>query len=610
MCGIAGSINTSLNTDEVIRSMGHRGPDRQSSESIDNVILVHARLSIIDSAGGAQPMRRNDLVIVFNGEIYNHKSLRQQFDLNCTTESDTETLLALFELLGTDCLKFLDGMFAFAIYNTRKKEITLARDRAGEKPLYYWKNGSSFMFASELNTIKSAQPLEVDEGSICNFLSSGVMYGKKTPYLDTEELLPGHFIELNTIEVKPSGSKWFSLEHGYNRDNSKTRSLKSCIDFVDEALNSAVRNQLLSSDLEVGAFLSGGIDSGLVCAMASLNQAQLKTFTVSFKGQFDESELANATAKMYKTDHTVLSIDYADLEDNIHSIISNYGEPISDDSIVPTWYVCRAAKEHVTVVLTGDGADEIFGGYRRYIPYSRLDLFQTSNSTGKLREALRFLPNPSTNKHNSYSYLHRFLALLGKNGTDRYISSTTQVSSSELLQKQQGVDFLADYNSLAESKNLSSLDKLMIMDFHALLGTTLLPKMDIGSMAHSLETRTPFLAKEVLDNAPSIPGKYKIKGTTTKYILRELSKKYLPADVTTAPKRGFETPLVNWVDGLLRHVIHDSLSTPNAYVRQFYSRNYVDKLLNTNILPPTQRARMIWMLFCTEVWYTTRVKTL
>ena len=607
MCGIAGSINSVLDASALQKAQMHRGPDAQTSLKIDNVHMVHNRLSIIDAQGGAQPMQRGTLIVTYNGEIYNHMDLRREHNLACETHSDTETLLAMFEKHGEDCLQFLDGMFAFAIYDTQKKSLFLARDRAGEKPLYIYRHSQQLIFASELNALRSVIETRVNEESIGEFLATGVMFGRSTPYQNIEELEPGHKLTVNTQTLDSHCEAWYSIIEKFESP-PLLNSFDECLEWVNETLTKSIQNQLLSSDLEVGAFLSGGIDSGLVCAIAAQKNTKLKTFTVSFDGQFDESPLANLTAKRYGTDHTQLDIDYSNLENDIENIIGNYGEPIADDSIVPTWYVSRAASEHVTVVLTGDGADELFGGYRRYVPYAKLNLFKPLGQKNHMAKALsKLLPTPG-NKISKYNYLYRLCNLLGEDGINRYLASTTMINGSELLQTQHPADMLAHYDKLAKNNSLDSLRRLMAMDSRTLLCGALLPKMDIGSMVHSLETRTPFLSKALMDHVPSLPSNIKVKGSETKTLLRHLAQRYLDDEVCQAPKRGFETPLLEWVNNKLRQPILDTLDRNNAFVRNYYPTSFYNAVLHKHENPPLYRARLIWMWYCTEVWHQKQIK--
>jgi asparagine synthase (glutamine-hydrolysing) len=324
MCGIAGSINLPFNTDIVNTIMGHRGPDHNASYQYENLLLHHLRLSIVDIDGGAQPMHyKQRYTIIFNGEIYNHNQIRTQLSLNCITKSDTETILHAWHLLGPRCLTLFDGMFAFALFDKEKNELYLVRDRAGKKPLHIYNNGQSIFFASELNAIKAVAPLQIDEESIGFYFRLGACYRSRTPYKNVEELLNGHYIKLNITTLEQEKVKWWDIQDYYRKpikidDNS-------AINNVEEILNEAVRRRIDSSDLEVGAFLSGGIDSGLIVAMAAKHSTKLKTFTVKFEGQFDESHLAEKVAKKYETVHQTLSINFDHLKYDLETILKNYG---------------------------------------------------------------------------------------------------------------------------------------------------------------------------------------------------------------------------------------------------------------------------------------------
>ena len=609
MCGIAGTINFAVDIAQVHACLQHRGPDSQTSKVLNTVQLIHTRLAIVDIIGGAQPMSFDDsLHIIFNGEIYNHQSLRSEFNLQCKSESDTETVLALVALMGMDCLALLDGMFALALYDATSNTLTLARDRAGEKPLYVWQDGVSMMFASELNTLSTLLPLNVRPDAIKYFLSCGVISGSDTPFEQVTEVLPGECWIVDCHDAGITKQRWYDRKsliacntHADTRQETEHTLLAS----LDDQLRQAVSDQLLSSDREVGAFLSGGIDSGLVTAMAvkTLGETRkLSTFTVSFDGQFDESALAATVARRYGTRHQVLQVDFGNLAQDVETIVNNYGEPICDDSVIPSWYVCQAAREHVPVILTGDGADEQFGGYRRYVPYAIFNLFTPSaEDDSEAGSWWKSLPTPKR-KQGLYNYGYRLVQLLSSDGLQRYISATTQIDGSFLKHPQFPPDLLKCHADVAHL-DISHLQRLMLMDFTTLLSGTLLPKIDIAAMSHSLETRSPFLSARILAFSKTLPDKYRIRGTTTKYLLRKLAEQYLPAQVCSAPKRGFETPLAKWVDGLLREPIHDLLQPDNACIRDYCQPGAVDSLLNASAkLAPQQRARWLWAMYTTELW--------
>ena len=314
--------------------------------------------------------------IIFNGEIYNHLELREKFDLKCVTRSDTETLIQLYSQLGKKALDYLDGMFAFAIYDREKETLFLARDRAGEKPLYYYHNGDSFAFASEMNAlVKCCGEKQINQQSIQGYLRYSIS-GTTTPYKNYFELSPGSWLEYECRTQKINISRWWQIDEFIEKKSDLT--INEAVDEIDLLLHNSIRNQLTSSDLEVATFLSGGIDSGIVTSIAAEYVRKLKTFTVAFEGTFDESPVAKLVSQKYSTDHTVLNISFDDLQTELPKILSNYGEPFADSSAIPSYYVCREAKKHVTVALTGDGADELFGGYRRYVPFRYFDFFRPS----------------------------------------------------------------------------------------------------------------------------------------------------------------------------------------------------------------------------------------
>ena len=373
MCGIAGAINFQLDIPVLTKDLFHRGPDDQTTFIDGNLTLHHHRLSILDIAGGAQPMHHGPYTIIFNGEIYNHLEVRKKFGLRCRSHSDTETILLAYEKLGADCLQEFDGMFALAIYDRKNQQLFLARDRAGKKPLYYYQEKDQFVFCSELLALKNQLPLLINDNNIFQFIRLGYFYKTATPYQNVNELQAGSYATINLQNPKPQVFKWWNIHQFYEKpvnDDFETAMQKT-----DNYLHEAVRNRVESSDLEVGSFLSGGIDSGLVTAIAKQYNNSLKTFTVSFDGEYDEAPLAKLVAEKYNTDHYEIRIGFDNLVNDIEKILCNYGEPFFDSSAIPSYYVSQAAKKHLTVILNGDGGDEIFGGYRRYVPFAKYDFF-------------------------------------------------------------------------------------------------------------------------------------------------------------------------------------------------------------------------------------------
>ena len=596
MCGIAGTINYNQ-VNSLKDSLYHRGPNEQSIYSYHNVNLIHTRLSIQDIHHGQQPFHYQNYSIIFNGEIYNHMELRKELkEYSFQTTSDTETLLFLYIKFKEKLFSMIDGMFAFAILDKDENKLFLARDRSGKKPLYIYKKENTFIFASELNAIKSTVNLKIDENNINSYLRTGFFYKQTTPYLNITELDAGSYylVDIDTLNI--CKKKYFDMLDYYK--NPSTLNFNDSLSTLDTLLHKSVRDRLLSSDLEVGAFLSGGIDSSLIVAIASKYVNNLKTFTVKFDGAFDESALAKLTANKYNTEHHEINISM-NLKNDIEHILHNYGEPFMDSSAIPSYYVSQEAKKHVTVILNGDGADELFGGYRRYVPIAN----NWTNIASKFGFLLKLLSKPNQKK-SIYNYFYRLLSMSNKKNLDFYLSATNDIFEDEYT-FDSNISF-NEINSFIENlneENISPLSKILHLDFNLILFSDLLVKMDIATMAHSLEGRSPFLSKYMLEFAPTLNDKSKINGTTTKYILRELSKKYLSNELLNQPKRGFEVPLKKWVENDLKENIFDSLSS------QSYSSNYIDskfikKVLENKVnISSEKRAKMLWTMYCLENWY-------
>jgi asparagine synthase (glutamine-hydrolysing) len=607
MCGIAGAVNFKLDNDVIDAKMHHRGPDEQAAYSFRNTSFYHLRLSILDIAGGKQPMHLHDkYTIVFNGEIYNHREIRQKLNIQGQTSSDTETLLLLYERFGTDFLDNLDGMFVFAIHDKVKNIVFIARDRAGKKPLYYFNDGKSLIFASELNCLKGLLPLEIEERNLFHYLHLGSLYRNMTPYKHVSELPGGSYMTVDCDTLKSEITRWWDIHDFYSK--SCEDSFEESRDKVDEFLHSAVKRRIESSDLEVGCFLSGGIDSGLVTAIASKYNQQLKTFTISFEGEYNEAPLAKLVAKQYGTDHTEINISLDHLTRDVERIIANYGEPFFDSSAIPSFYVSQEARRYLTVILNGDGADELFGGYRRYVPFAKYDFFKKNCLVRGGAKFIRNILPQSHNKKSKYNYLYRLASLASKSHLEIYLSAGVDIFEDyEKHILSYGYDYLeairADFDKIANS-NLSGLKKIMNLDFDTNLFGDLLVKMDIATMAHSLEGRSPFLSKDLLEYVPSINDSYKIKAGTTKYLLRQLAVKYLPSELINQPKRGFEIPLKSWVNNNLKDMIYDYVTAKDALNRKFVDVNFTSMLLHQKIrIPEEKRAKILWSLFCMEVWY-------
>ncbi len=607
MCGIAGAINFKLSGNDIKSVMLHRGPDGQNGFTHDNVDLYHLRLSIVDIAGGMQPMQLDDrYTIIFNGEIYNHNEITNRFNLDRKSHSDTETLLLLYRKFGAAMLQYLDGMFALAIYDSLEKQLFIARDRAGKKPVYIYNDNEKIVFASELNCLKTLLPLQINPDNFYHYTRLGVFYRNLTPYKNVNELCAGSWMMIDCKTLNCKEERWWNINEFYKQTHSDSEA--QSLQKVDEYLHTAVKRRLESSDLEVGCFLSGGIDSGLVTAIASKYNQQLKTFTVSFKGEYDEAPLAKLVADKYKTQHTEINISFDHLKDDVENILMNYGEPFFDSSAIPSYYVSREAKKHLTVILNGDGADELFGGYRRYVPFSKYDFFKKNMLVKGGASFIKNVLPASDNKKSKYNYLYRLASLASKSSVEVYLSAGLDIIEDyEHHILAPSFDYMEplrnDFEVIAGS-GISGLKKIMNMDFDTNLFSDLLVKMDIATMANSLEGRSPFLSKELLEYAPGMNDKLKINGSTTKYLLRKLAENYLPAELVNQPKRGFEIPLKNWIDGELKDIVFDYVGSSTAFNKNIVDNNFTQQVLqNKSKMPAEKRAKFLWMLFCMEVWY-------
>ncbi|MEP7373400.1 MAG: asparagine synthase (glutamine-hydrolyzing) [Chitinophagaceae bacterium] len=613
MCGIAGSINHSLNIPLLTKDLFHRGPDEQTTFEDRNLQLHHHRLSILDIAGGKQPMHYEHLTIIFNGQVYNHLDVRAKYNLVCKTNSDTETILQSYARVGPACLNDFDGMFAFAIYDRNKGELFLARDRAGKKPLYYFSNAGKLIFASELNAIKGQVELRINEQNLHQYVRMGYFYKSETPYQNVWELPAGSYTTISLSNPIVQVQRWWNIFPFY--ENRIDDDLGTASEKVDSMLHKAVKDRVESSDLEVGSFLSGGIDSGLVTAIATKYNPSLKTFTVSFPGEYDEAPLAKMVAEQYHTRHHEIRISFDHLMDDTETILANYGEPHYDESAIPSYYVSREAKKHLTVILNGDGGDELFGGYRRYVPFAKMDFFKNSPLRENLFRMLYHLTPSTAGKMNKINYLRRMFFLGSRSGFDTYLSATTDIFEGfekKVFQPEfisPGKEIEADFSKVLNA-DLTGLQKAMLLDFDNILPSLLLVKMDIATMAHSLEGRSPLLSKALLEYVPSLSDNNKIRGTTTKYLLRDLAKKYLPHELINQPKRGFEPPLRHWVDHELRSLIGDYINAAGSLYPSLVNKKFVQDLFDNRVsVQPEKRAKMLWLIFTMEVWYKKVFKT-
>ena len=461
MCGIAGYFNLEFDPNEVIKVLRHRGPDEQNYWQGDGLTLISTRLSIQGSGlDGRQPMVMDGNVLVYNGELYNHGALKVRYDIKTSGKSDTEFILRLLNYGDDTVIDKFDGMFALGFYNSVEKKITLARDYFGEKPLYYFWDGSVFAFASELKAIYKIVRPEISEFDINSFLATGFFLGARTCYKNVFQLEPGKKLDFDLTKKAILISEYSvigqSKTYVGNKSEAKEEGLK--------LLRNSVISRLTNSDREVGIYLSGGIDSGLITALASAEKHRLKTFTIAFDGLYNESPLAKKVSERYATDHREIHINLGHVSEDLETILGSYGEPMVDDSAIPSFYVAREASKYVSVVLSGDGGDELFAGYRRYIPFSLFKLFQ-SRPKAHSDFLLSILPRPGRKIH-LYNYFYRLLNLRSTSPENIYFAATLDLLYDKPEVFKHGLDLSSYFDAFSEIANLdfSNLKKILRLD--------------------------------------------------------------------------------------------------------------------------------------------------
>lgn len=640
MCGIAGFINKKMNNDERVSAilamndrMIHRGPDA-GGYFISDVVLGHRRLSIQDlTETGSQPATsHNDrYVIVFNGEIYNAPSIRKRLcDEGHVSEwrgtSDTEVLLETISAYGIiEALKISKGMLAIAVYDKKDRRLFLARDRVGEKPLYYGIAGTDVVFASDIDVIRAYPGFagEIDPKALGLFLRYGFIPAPHSIYKGIYKLIPGTVCEIAVDNVGEQTddhifdniSTYYDLaaEYRYGKNEGRfTGSFAEATDELERSLKDAIEGQMLS-DVPLGAFLSGGIDStSVVAIMQSISDRPVRTFTIGFdEEEYDESGASGAIAKALGTDHTCLMISEKDLTDVVPKMADIFTEPFGDSSQIPTYLVSRLARQKVTVSLSGDAGDELFGGYNTYWKvaglYNRLSPYPSwlKRSFGSL------LSNSSNNrlyrtahclKSKDIANLHEAVCYDFTDMLDSYSGRTDRESyASHYEQKLLLRSELSNGTAAPE-------DEMMLRDMLKYHPDDILVKVDRAGMAVSLENRVPMLDVDVLRLAFSLPVEYKIgrdssRQIISKYVLKEMLYRYIPKEMMDRPKKGFSVPLQKWLSEGTVHDMAWSILSDSKLVRDGYlDREWLNRLM-TGFLRTKENKGLLWNVFVLEQWY-------
>jgi asparagine synthase (glutamine-hydrolysing) len=598
-------------------SLEHRGPDDRGTCSGPGIGLGHRRLSIIDlSAAGRQPMANEDgsLLIVFNGEIYNFQELREGLEKRghvFSSCADTEVILHLYEEKGVDCLEDLRGMFAFALWDKGLRRLLLARDRMGQKPLIWGEHDGGLYFASELKALLAVpgMPRRVDDVALHHYLTYQYVPSPRTIFTAFRKLPAAHYLLWEKGRVT-EGQYW-SLKYV---PKVRLGSLKEYGDRFLELFHESVRLRLVS-DVPLGAFLSGGIDSSaVVAAMSREGSAPVKTFSIGFSERdYDEVRYARKVAEHFGTDHHEMVVEPRALED-LPTLVEAYSEPFADPSALPTYHVARMTRRHVTVALSGDGGDEAFAGYRRYAVdrflswYLRLPAFLREKV---LRRVVEGLP-ASRRPRGLVSQLKRFVSSVDpvrERQYVRYLCYFTEEMKGriytpefhEAMSGQDSVSLVENLYRAADGENF--LDRTLFVDTHSYLPDDILVKVDIASMANSLETRSPFLDHRLVEFAAACPADLKLRRWKGKYLVKEAFRGRLPREVTARKKMGFGMPVAEWFRGELREPAREILLQKRTLERGYFSDEGVRRLLEEHQGLKRDHGYRLWALLFLELWF-------
>lgn len=598
MCGIVGiaSFQDISNRDWIknsINTLKHRGPDFIGEwwSKDYKVGFAHSRLSIIDlSLSANQPMHltNKSLSIIFNGEIYNYRDLRQELEKlghKFKTKSDTEVILASYAEWGSNCVNYFNGMFSFSIYDSRLQRLFIARDRAGQKPLFYYFKDGTIWFSSELKALFESDVLQknIDLESLDCYLAMGFIPGDRSILLNFKKLPPAHALIFDIKEKKLNVWNYWKIPEFENKSENFNQDL--LVDKLDNLIEDSVKKHLVA-DVDVGVLLSGGLDSSLITAYASKNSKKIKTFNVSFPGfgKFDESKNAKIIASHFKTDHTELIVDKnTNIANLLIKLSYQYDEPIVDSSIFPTYLISDLISKYCKVALGGDGADELFGGYNHYQDLIRKKLFfqYFPRSIIKMLSILSKTLPVGMKGHNFFESLRFNL----NENVPYTVSLFSQNIRQKLLKKCENYVCVAE-NIYQENMicNRDLIQRATRMDFKNYLAEDILVKVDRASMLNSLEVRSPMLDCDVLDFAfRSIPSVFKVSSNKKKIILKKLAAKVLPSQFSMNRKQGFSIPLDHWLQkGELRDLFWDTLTSENCIF---------DKKVTLNILKGQDRGR-------------------
>lgn len=621
MCGIAGfaSPDERLSKDErtqvlaqMCRVIRHRGPDDQGLMVADGIALGMRRLSIIDLAGGHQPMSGEDqsVTIVFNGEIYNYRELQRDLEArghHFQTQSDTETIVHAYEEYGAACVDRLRGMFGFAIWDARRRELFLARDRAGKKPLYYTLTPQgTLIFGSELKSLLEHPEVrrEINPEALDAYLSLGYVPDPLSIFSGIHKLPPGHHLTFR--EGRISVRQYWDFRY----EVVEARPEEDYLEELRALLDESVRLRLVA-DVPLGAFLSGGVDSSTIVGLMSRHTARpVKTFSIGFREDgFDELKYARLAAARFETEHHEFIVT-PEICHIVDELCWHLDEPFADESAIPTYAVSKLAREHVKVVLSGDGGDELFAGYTRYVldrSRSKFARLPRVVRQGLMQPLSRSLPHGAWGRN----YLHN----VALDPLQRYLDSISLFTDlnkhslysadfrAQLRGQHCAATLFEEYQSRVHSAE--PVDTLLYLDSKTYLPGDILTKVDRMSMAVSLEARVPLLDHKLIEFVTRIPAELKMKGAETKHIFKRAVRGLVPDEILDRPKQGFGLPMQKWINQELRGYIHDVLLDHKTLTRGYFNQDYIALLFDEHDRARRDQSRPLWTLFMFELWQRT-----
>ncbi|WP_370089221.1 asparagine synthase (glutamine-hydrolyzing) [Ekhidna sp.] len=614
MCGITGFKNFTDRSDlieslsKATNALGKRGPDNQATFTHKQVGLGHTRLSILDTSTKAhQPMTdpSGRYTVVFNGEIYNYKSLTEGLDVHFISTSDTEVLLHLLIKEGAQCLSKLNGFFAFAFYDSKKETVLLARDRMGIKPLHYYQNDDFFAFGSEMKALLNYPiPRKIDQHSLHWFLRLTYLPSEMSMISGVRKLLPGHYMHVNHsgIEIKP----YWSFESKPAFDGGYANAKNQVVNLLEQSVE-----RRMVADVPLGSFLSGGTDSSAVVAMASKFDPNLHTFSIGYRdhGFFDETNYAELVAKKFNTNHTTFSLTNEDLLNSLEDVLDYVDEPFADSSAIPTFILSQHVSKHIKVALSGDGADELFGGYYKHLAFQRSGERTLPNQLIKwLAPLLKSLPSSRSSKAGNLARrAAKYAQLMQMKSFDKYwhLASFNLTASDLMLNAPDDSVISSFIDQYHLSNGKITLNDFLDLDLKIVLPGDMLTKVDLMSMANSLEVRVPFLDKDLVAFARSLPPHFKVDKNRRKTVLQDAFEHILPKELHHRPKKGFEVPMLSWMRNELNTSINEVVFDQKILKDQgVFNATQVmklkEKLFSQN---PGDVHSTLWTIYVFQKWY-------